>query len=146
MTQVLDKLNEKFDIVNDDIIGDLPTKFHYTNVKSDDFDLTDEMLLYLDDKTLNKFVPVKGLAPYREQAYKVNKFNLKKEMKNIRKEIERKREIINKELAEEEENYQKNNNLLGKKQKKNDESGDYRAGGVSKDGIDKKRLESYGIN
>ena len=133
---ILEKLDEKLGVENDNIVGGIPTKFHYTKVKNDDFGLTDEMLLYLDEKTLNKLVPVKGLAPYRDQEYKINKFALQKEMKKIRKEIERKKEIINNKSQEENENVSKNVILLGKKKKQNEE--------INKvANVDKKRLESY---
>ena len=36
-------------------------------VEEDDFGLDDDDLLYLDDKTLNRYVPLKKLAPYKEK-------------------------------------------------------------------------------
>jgi hypothetical protein len=56
-------------------------------------DLTDDMLIYLDDKTLNKYCPLKKLAPYNDQL-KVNKFMQKKKLYDLQKMVERKKVII----------------------------------------------------
>lgn len=39
----------------------------YTKVDSDDFGLSDELLLYTDDKLLNNYVSLKNIAPYANQ-------------------------------------------------------------------------------
>lgn len=128
------KIDEKINYQYTDIVGDMPTKFKYTKVKDDDFGLTDEMLLYLDDKTLSKYIPLKGIVPYREQEYKLNKFLLKKDGKIISKEIERAKNLITGDIQQKQENMELNKKLLGKKKY------------LSKDEErEKRRLESYGI-
>ena len=56
--------NQKIDKV---IAKDLPTRFHYTKVEADDYGCNDEMVLLLDDRTLNQYVPLKRLAPYNDK-------------------------------------------------------------------------------
>ena len=56
--------NQKIDKV---IAKEIPTRFHYTKVEADDYGVNDEMLLLLDDRTLNQYVPLKKLAPYNEK-------------------------------------------------------------------------------
>ena len=112
---ILKKLDDKLGTEATDIIGGLPTKFHYKKVAKQDFELTDDMLLYLDDKTLSKIVPMNSLAPYREEEYKMNKFKITKEMKQIRKEIEKKKQQLLDEMNEQNDNIEANKALLGKK-------------------------------
>jgi len=132
-----EKIEEKINYQYTDIVGDIPIKFKYTKVKNDDFGLTDDMLLYLDDKTINKYVPMKTLAPYREEEYKINKFKLKKEERLLSKEIAKKKENIDKELHEEDENIKMNQKFLGnKKENKFIEKNNER---------NKRRMELYGI-
>lgn len=124
--------------VTDDIIaGNIATKFHYAKVESDGAELTDEMLLFLDDRILNKYMPLKKLAPYKEKT-KMNNFMKKKMLDELQKNLEKKRkELAIKNKLEEnimEENKKK---MLGKKKKLNREE--------AKDFKKKKRLETYGI-
>jgi protein KRI1 len=50
------------------VIGDgLKTRFKYTTVQKDDFGLTNDEILLLDDKKLNQVVSLKKYRPYREQ-------------------------------------------------------------------------------
>ena len=141
----MDKLEEKMGYENTNMIGDLPTKFHYTKVKENS-NLTDEMLLYLDEKTLNKLIPVKTIVPYRDQEFKINNFTLTKEMRNIRRDIERKKAKINEEIKEEEKIRENNLQMLGKKKKKTETKNDKNIANDFKDpnnNIDKSRLASY---
>lgn len=112
---ILKKLEDKLGAEATDIVGGIPTKFHYKPVTKQDFELTDDMLLFLDDKTLNKIVPMNSLAPYRDEEYKLNKFKITKEMKQIRKEIEKKKQMLLDEMNEQNDNIEANKALLGKK-------------------------------
>ena len=55
----------KYDF-EDVIGGGLKTKFRYVNVKPQSYGLSDEQILYGDDKQLNKYISIKKLAPYEE--------------------------------------------------------------------------------
>lgn len=46
-------------------------------MKPDSYGLSDEQLLYADTNTLNKYVSIKKLAPYREDEGFVKAKNLK---------------------------------------------------------------------
>jgi hypothetical protein len=48
------------------------------------------MLLFLDDKTINKYIPMKRLAPYQEKP-QLNDYQKKKVFKGLQKELERKK-------------------------------------------------------
>ena len=65
----LDKLlQEYYDLDCEDIIGDgkLKTRFPYKQVPKEDYGLTPEEILLLDDKQLNQLVSMKKLRPYRD--------------------------------------------------------------------------------
>ena len=51
----------------DVIAGGIKTRFSYTEVPKESFMLTDEELLYCDDKVLNKFLALKKIVPYKDQ-------------------------------------------------------------------------------
>ncbi len=75
--------------VTDKIIDKkIATKFHYIKVDKDEYEISDEMLLYLDDKTLNKYIPLRRLAPYREKKETQN-WKKKQIHKQLQKEYER---------------------------------------------------------
>lgn len=46
-------------------IGDLPTRFKYTQVEPDSFDLTATEILMATDSELNEVVGLRKIAPYR---------------------------------------------------------------------------------
>lgn len=132
------KLEEKVNYNYTDIVADMPVKFKYAKVKDADFGLTDDMLLFLDDKTLNKYIPLKGIVPYRDDEYKINKFKVKKDSKILQKEIERNKKSIIEDLKSQEDIIKANTVLIGKKIKKSEAFNENNA-------RDKRRLESYGI-
>lgn len=132
------KLEEKVNFNYTDIVADMPVKFKYAKVKDSDFGLTDDMLLFLDDKTINKYVPLKGIVPYREDEYKINKFKIKKDTKILQKEIDRNKKVIVDDLKNQEDIIKSNTALIGRKIKKSEAFNENNA-------RDKRRLESYGI-
>ena len=53
----------------DVIAGGLRTRFRYVQVPPQDFGLTAEEILLLDDRDLNGYVGLKRIAPYREREW-----------------------------------------------------------------------------
>lgn len=121
------------------------------------------MLLYLDDKSLNKYLPLKALAPYRE-GYVVPGYKKKRLLSEFQREVDRKkREAINEMKRKKEiedsnksflqrkkhkDNNSSNANNAGNKKNKNDEegnSGSAFVGNNKQDFRKKKRMETYGI-
>ena len=60
-------MQEYYDLDCEDIIGggQLKTRFKYINVPKENFGLTEEEILLLDDYQLNKFASIKQLRPYK---------------------------------------------------------------------------------
>ena len=69
--QYLDQLFEEcHNLDYEDVIADgVVTRFKYTQVKNEDFGLTNEEILLIDDKKLNNIVSLKQYRPYRENNY-----------------------------------------------------------------------------
>jgi len=110
-------IDEKYDTVVDDLIaGKIPTKFHYARVKNqtDNEELTDDMLLYLDDKTLNKFIPLKSLAPYKD-GYAVPGYKKKRLLAEFQREVEKRKKEFLREMKHKKEIEENNKSLLQKK-------------------------------
>lgn len=65
---MVDRLIEDFEKIDfeDVIAGGLKTRFNYTTVVEDGFNLEDDDLLFCDDKLLNSYLSIKKLAPYRD--------------------------------------------------------------------------------
>ena len=60
-------IDQKANYNIDDVIDkQLGTKFHYTKVPKENSGLTDDMLLLLDDKILNKYLPLKKITAYSD--------------------------------------------------------------------------------
>jgi protein KRI1 len=142
------KLNNILDNVyntgaGDIIAKEIPTKFHYTKVEKDDIGLTDEMLLLLDDKTLNKYFPLRKLAPYREKS-NMNDWQKKKAFNELTRELDRKKMELARIDQQHEENIKRTSKMLQNKRKpvKHAKSSIAEAG---EDYKKKKRLETYGI-
>lgn len=154
----LEKLiDEKYDTVVDDVIaGHIPTKFHYAKVKghTDNDELTDDMLLYLDDQTLNKYLPLKTLAPYKD-GFIVPGYKKKRLLSEFQREVDkRKRELLN-EIKQKKQIAESNQSLLQKKHLSSEKSSNSKlekeeknSDSVATDKKEyrkKKRLETYGI-
>ena len=110
-------IDQKANYNIDDIIdGQLGTKFHYTRVPKENSGLTDDMLLLLDDKILNKYLPLKKITAYSD--YTLPEYKKKEMLNRLEKLVNKKK----RELVEEYENKNKNEKenekfLLGKKTK-----------------------------
>jgi hypothetical protein len=101
------------------------------------------MLLLLDDKTINKYIPMNRLAAYKDKK-PLNDYQKKNIVKSLQKELERKKRELNAMSEREQEIVQNNKNLLNKKRKtdKVDEKKEF----LSMDDYKKKkRLETYGL-
>lgn len=59
-------LDEYYKLDYEDTIGDIKTRFKYTNVIPDNYGLTTEEVLRADDKDLTRLMRVKRMAPYRK--------------------------------------------------------------------------------
>ena len=110
-------IDQKANYNIDDIIdGQLGTKFHYTKVPKENSGLTDDMLLLLDDKILNKYLPLKKITAYSD--YTLPEYKKKQMLNRLEKLVNKKK----RELVEEYENKNKNEKenekyLLGNKTK-----------------------------
>ena len=110
-------IDQKANYNIDDIIdGQLGTKFHYTRVPKENSGLTDDMLLLLDDKILNKYLPLKKITAYSD--YTLPEYKKKEMLNRLEKLVNKKK----RELVEEYENKNKNEKenekfLLGNKTK-----------------------------
>jgi len=157
-------IDEKANYNIDDVIdGKLGTKFHYTKVAKENSGITDDMILFLDDKILNKYLPLKKFTAYSD--YSIPEFKKKGILNRLEKLVDKKK----KELANEYEDKYKNEKeneklLLGKKTKEGEnvfkkKNKDDKIKKKNKDGKHKeqkerlskqefkkqKRLETYGI-
>jgi len=128
--------NQKIDKV---IAKEIPTRFHYTKVEPEDFGVSEEMLFYLDDRTLNQYVPLKKLAPYNER-YNVQNNIKKRKLKDLERELERKKKKFSNMFDENKTIMNNNQKLLNKKTKRKLDSN------AKKELRNKRRLESYGIS
>ncbi|TIB69931.1 Krr1-domain-containing protein [Wallemia mellicola] len=59
-------LDEYYKLDYEDTIGDLKTRFKYTNVVPDNYGLTTDEILRAEDKDLTRLMRVKRMAPYRK--------------------------------------------------------------------------------
>lgn len=125
---------------------EIPSKFHYTKVNKDSSELTNEMILLLDDKVLNKYLPIKKIAPYVD--YKLPDYKRKAMLKHLEKALDKKKKELREEYEKNEKISKDNEKFTQKKKKRNKSTsnagnnegylnkGDYKY---------KKRLETYGI-
>ncbi len=75
----------------EDLIGDTPVRFQYTQVPANDYGMSLEEILLTDEKELNREVSLKRLAPYRDHEW-INfkrQRSLTKKWKDERKAKER---------------------------------------------------------
>ncbi|KAA1476501.1 hypothetical protein DENSPDRAFT_933091 [Dentipellis sp. KUC8613] len=66
--RVLDKyMDELYGLEFNDMVGDLPTRFHYTRVAPSSYSLTPAEILMAEDKDLNEYMGIKQFAAYRKE-------------------------------------------------------------------------------
>ena len=65
-------------------------------VKPESYGLSDEQILFGEDKELNKYVSVKKLAPYREEKMKLRNNIFKKKIRSIKKSVKYNQSLVNK--------------------------------------------------
>uniref|UniRef100_A0ACD5VQ98 Uncharacterized protein n=1 Tax=Avena sativa TaxID=4498 RepID=A0ACD5VQ98_AVESA len=63
--------DEYYKLDYEDTIGDLKTRFKYRQVQPNSYGLKTWEILQSDDRFLNQYVPIKKLAPYREDEWQV---------------------------------------------------------------------------
>jgi len=78
----------------DVISGGIKTRFKYVDVNKNSYGLTDEDILYADDKTLNQFVSLKKIQPYRPDDGQVNMKTLRKKKNEVKKTADRNKVIF----------------------------------------------------
>ena len=146
--KLLNKIDKNANYEIDNIIdGEIPTKFHYKKVEKENFGLSDDMLILLDDKILNKYLPIKKLATYNNDFY-IPEYKKKFMKKHLEKLVNKKKREIFEEFENKNNNIKNNEKLLEKKIKRNknfneNNNKEY----LNKDEFKKKkRLETYEIN
>ena len=86
----IDKLlEEMYNLEFEDVIDDTPTKFRYVQVEKSNLPVDPVDLLFMEEKDLNKIIPMKKIAPYRtykddindknKYYYWLNRFNKERE-------------------------------------------------------------------
>ena len=149
--KLLNKIDTKANYEIDNIIdGEIPTKFHYKKVEKENFGLSDDMLILLDDKILNKYLPIKKLATYNNDFY-IPEYKKKFMKKHLEKLVNKKKREIFEEFENKNNNIKNNEKLLEKKIKRNknfnNENNNNNKEYLNKDEFKKKkRLETYEIN
>jgi len=82
----------------DVISGGIKTRFKYINVTKNSYGLTDDDILYADDRALNQFVSLKKIMPYRPDEGQVNMKTLRKKKNEVKKAAERNRKGVVKDV------------------------------------------------
>lgn len=78
-------MNDYYGLEYEDMIGDQPTRFKYTEVAKTDYGLTPVEILLADDAELNKVVSLKNFQPYRMGNSKRAPADLKNRLKDFRR-------------------------------------------------------------
>lgn len=71
----------------------------YINVPAESFGLSDEQILFGDDKQLNNYVSVKKLAPYMDQNLRLRNSYFNKKIKNIKRSVKQTKNLLEKGQA-----------------------------------------------
>jgi len=84
--KLLEALDEYHKLDCEDMIGDMPTRFKYTNTEATDW-MTPEQILLATDAELNQVIGLKKLAPYRTTTSDRKLAARKKKLKELRKKL-----------------------------------------------------------
>ncbi|EFP77203.2 hypothetical protein PGT21_009875 [Puccinia graminis f. sp. tritici] len=84
--KLLEALDEYHKLDCEDMIGDMPTRFHYTKTEATDW-MTPEQILMATDAELNQVIGLKKLAPYRSTDSDRKLATRKKKLKELRKKL-----------------------------------------------------------
>lgn len=83
-------LDEYYGLDYEDMIGDQPTRFKYTQVPSSSYGLTPEEILLAEDEDLQGIVSLKRLQPYREGRSRPSDLNAR--IKEFRRKYQNRQE------------------------------------------------------
>ncbi|CAO1637152.1 unnamed protein product [Sympodiomycopsis kandeliae] len=88
------KLKDEYHALDyEDMIGDLPTRFHYTPVTKTSYGLTPVEILMGNDKDLNDVIGLKYFQPYRKSALQNRKpRDLNRKLKEFRRRLDEKQD------------------------------------------------------
>ncbi|CAD8059236.1 unnamed protein product [Paramecium sonneborni] len=138
-------IDEYYSLDFEDVIaGGIKTKFQYIDVDKQDFGLTNDDLLYADDKLLNQYVSIKKLAPYRDGQIKIKKNKAEKLLAQIRKSTKRNKKLILKGIDPKDfQKKQQEEEQQEKKQKVQLEVEDVVENTTLQ--VNSKRLKTYGV-
>ncbi|KAE9408719.1 Krr1-domain-containing protein [Gymnopus androsaceus JB14] len=64
--KVEEYMDEVYGLDFNDMVGGMPTRFHYTHIESENFHLTPAEILMATDAELNEYIGIKKFAPYRK--------------------------------------------------------------------------------
>lgn len=100
-------MDELYQLDYEDMIGSMPVRFHYTQVKPQSYGLSTEEIMDADDKELRQYVSIKKMAPYREREWYVPKNKAGKFKSQLQKKLKKMEEEEKKSRKEEKKNRKK---------------------------------------
>lgn len=68
-------------------------------VPAESYGLSDEQILYGDDKELNKYISIKKLAPYRDGSLRLRNSYFNQKIKTIKKSVKVNKKLLEKGIA-----------------------------------------------
>ncbi|WVQ95967.1 hypothetical protein IAU59_003066 [Kwoniella sp. CBS 9459] len=118
---------------HEDMIGDLPTRFKYTQTAPTAYGLSPVEILLATDEELNKIFSVKTIAPYRKGGIGMQGKGLGKRVRELKEDLKRRR------WGQEDQGWKQNGHAgqAGQKRKHEQDGGD--EGGASGEGRKGKR-------
>ena len=114
-------MDELYQLDYEDMIGSMPVRFHYTQVKPQSYGLSTEEIMDADDKELRQYVSIKKMAPYREREWYVPKNKAGKFKSQLQKKLKKMEEEEKKSRKEEKKNRKKEKKEKEKKAKQEQE-------------------------